>query len=61
MLAVLAVEAGISMWRGQLLVGKHEGDMLHLLEIVFRMADGEWPHLDFMTPIGFMAFAGIQL
>ncbi|MBS8225907.1 hypothetical protein DYI42_06630 [Vannielia litorea] len=49
------------MWRGQLLVGKHEGDMLHLLEIVFRMADGEWPHLDFMTPIGFMAFAPIAL
>ena len=49
------------MWRGQLLVGKHEGDMMHLLEIVFRMADGEWPHLDFMTPIGFMAFAPIAL
>ncbi|MBY6048171.1 hypothetical protein [Vannielia litorea] len=61
LLAVLAVEAGLAMWRGQLLVGKHEGDMLHLLEIVFRMADGEWPHLDFMTPIGFMAFAPIAL
>ncbi|MFY0635050.1 MAG: hypothetical protein JXQ91_14650 [Vannielia sp.] len=61
LLAVLAVEAGLAMWRGQLLVGKHEGDMLHLLEIVFRMADGEWPHVDFMTPIGFMAFAPIAL
>ncbi|SIN79991.1 DUF2029 domain-containing protein [Vannielia litorea] len=61
LLAVLAVEAGIALWRGQLLVGKHEGDMLHLLEIVFRMADGEWPHLDFMTPIGVMAFAPISL
>ncbi|QDC08902.1 hypothetical protein FHY55_06440 [Oceanicola sp. D3] len=61
LLAVLVIQAGIAAWRGELLVGKHEGDTLHLLEIVFRMSEGEWPHLDFMTPIGFMAFAPIAL
>jgi len=58
---VLAVEAGLSLARGALFVGKHEGDMLHLLEITFRMVDGEWPHLDFATPIGVLAFAPIVL
>ena len=61
LLVLLAVLAGLTMARGGLLVGKHEGDMLHLLDIVFRMADGEWPHLDFMTPIGVLAFAPIAL
>lgn len=61
LLGVLAVAAALSVARGALYLGKHEGDMLHLLEIVFRMADGEWPHLDFMTPIGVLAFAPIAL
>ena len=39
--------------RGALVIGKHEGDTLHLADIVLRMADfGQIPHLDFMTPIG---------
>ncbi|MBD3786457.1 MAG: hypothetical protein IE922_05720 [Sphingomonadales bacterium] len=39
--------------RGALVVAKHEGDTLHLADVVLRMADfGQLPHLDFMTPIG---------
>ena len=52
---------GISLLKGDFLIAKHEGDTLHLLQIVFRIADGEWPHLDFMTPIGFLAFWPIAI
>ena len=53
---VIAALGGIAVTKGSFFIAKHEGDTLHLLQIVFRMADGEWPHLDFMTPIGIMAF-----
>lgn len=42
---------------GGFFIGKHEGDTLHLLEILMRMEAGEIPHLDFMTPIGVLAFS----
>ncbi|MEL7117621.1 MAG: hypothetical protein AAGP08_18885, partial [Pseudomonadota bacterium] len=58
-LVVIAGMGGIALLKGGFYVAKHEGDTLHLLQIVFRMADGEWPHLDFMTPIGVLAFAPI--
>ncbi|MFT6223845.1 MAG: hypothetical protein ACJA1F_001691 [Paracoccaceae bacterium] len=48
-----------TLWPGAFFIGKHEGDALHLLEIIFRMEAAERPHLDFMTPIGVMAFAPI--
>jgi len=54
--AVIVAMCGTALLKGGLYLGKHEGDTLHLLEIVFRMADGQWPHLDFMTPIGALAF-----
>jgi len=50
---------GVALAKGGFHIAKHEGDTLHLLQILFRMADGEWPHLDFMTPIGIMAFLPI--
>ena len=56
LVAVIAALGGVAVLKGGLYIAKHEGDTLHLLQIVFRMADGEWPHLDFMTPIGIMAF-----
>jgi len=31
------------------------------MQIVFRMADGQIPHLDFMTPIGALAFWPIAM
>ena len=59
--AVIVAICGASLLKGGLYIGKHEGDTLHLIEIVLRMAAGEWPHLDFMTPIGALAFAPIVL
>lgn len=61
LIAVWTVLAAAALAKGGFFLAKHEGDTLHLLQIVFRMADGEWPHLDFMTPIGFFAFAPIVL
>lgn len=61
LVAVWAILGGVALAKGGLYLTKHEGDTLHLLQIVFRMADGEWPHLDFMTPIGILAFAPIVL
>lgn len=56
LIAVFAAMAAGAVLKGGLYVGKHEGDTLHLMQIVFRMADGQVPHLDFMTPIGALAF-----
>ena len=57
--AIMAILGAVAVAKGGFYVAKHEGDTLHLLQIVFRMADGEWPHLDFMTPIGLLAFLPI--
>ena len=43
--------------KGGFFVGMHEGDTLHLLDMMMRMAQGQWPHLDFMTPLGVLAIA----
>lgn len=59
MAVLLAVYAGLTFAKGGFYIGKHEGDTLHLLQMMFRMQQGEWPHLDFMTPIGILAFAPI--
>ncbi|MCY1126998.1 hypothetical protein OU426_09035 [Frigidibacter sp. RF13] len=61
LLAVVLVMGGLPFLKGAFYIGKHEGDTLHLAEIVLRMAAGEWPHLDFMTPIGLFATAPIAL
>ncbi len=54
--AVIVAICGVTLLKGGLLLGKHEGDTFHLIAIVFRMAEGQWPHLDFVTPIGALAF-----
>lgn len=59
--AVIVAICGVSLLKGGLYIGKHEGDTLHMLEIIFRMAAGEWPHLDFVTPIGALAAAPVVL
>ena len=56
----LAAWAGALMGKGGFFIDMHEGDTLHLLDMVMRMAAGEWPHLDFMTPIGVLAIAPIS-
>ncbi len=61
MFFVVLALGGLPFLKGGFYLGKHEGDALHLAEIVLRMADGQWPHLDFMTPIGILAMAPIAL
>ncbi|MCB2159989.1 MAG: hypothetical protein KDD95_17150, partial [Rhodobacteraceae bacterium] len=56
-LIVIAVLGGVALAKGGFYLGMHEGDAIHLAEIVLRMADGQWPHLDFMTPLGVLSAA----
>lgn len=61
LIVILVALSGVSILKGGLYVGKHEGDTMHLMQIVFRMAEGQVPHLDFMTPIGALAFWPIAM
>lgn len=58
---LIIVLGGLPLLKGAFYLEKHEGDTLHLAELVLRMARGEWPHLDFMTPIGVLAIAPIAV
>ncbi len=61
LLLVWGVLALITGLQGGFYFGKHESDTLHLIQIVTRMANGDLPHLDFMTPIGIGALAPISV
>ncbi|MDA9207478.1 hypothetical protein N9O61_01195 [Octadecabacter sp.] len=61
LILILVAMGGVTVLKGGLYIGKHEGDTLHLMQIVFRMADGQTPHYDFMTPIGALAFWPIAM
>ena len=61
LIAVLCLFGGLPFAKGALYIAQHEGDTLHLADIVFREVQGQWPHLDFMTPIGLLATAPITL
>ncbi len=60
-LAVMIVLSGALLAKGGLYIKQHEGDTLHLLQILLRMTDGQIPHLDFVTPIGILAFSPIVI
>ena len=56
MAALVAVLAGLALGSGVFIAGKHEGDTLHLADLVLRMAEaGQIPHFDFMTPLGILS------
>lgn len=59
-LAMIALFGGVTLFKGGVFIEKHEGDAYQLIEMVLRVADGQRPHLDFMTPIGFLALAPIS-
>jgi hypothetical protein len=61
MAIALIVFGGAPLLKGAFYLGKHEGDAMHLADLVLRMVDGQWPHLDFMTPIGVLAIAPIAI
>lgn len=58
---IVVAMCGVALLKNGLFLSKHEGDTFHMLDIVFRMAQGQWPHRDFVTPIGVFAFAPITL
>ena len=59
LIATLIVFGGLGVMPGAFHVGQHEGDTFHFVQIVMRMASGEVPHIDFMTPIGALALAPV--
>ena len=61
MAAAVILFGGAPLLKGAFYLGKHEGDAMHLADLVLRMAEGQWPHLDFMTPIGVLAIAPIAI
>jgi len=59
--ALIVAFCGAALLKGGFYIGKHEGDTFHLMQIIFRIEQGQVPHRDFMTPIGVLAFAPIAL
>ncbi len=59
MLIFFAVEVALLMLPSRLMITAHEGDLMHMLDVTMRMASGEMPHLDFMTPIGILGFTPV--
>ncbi|MEM7718064.1 MAG: hypothetical protein AAF222_02600 [Pseudomonadota bacterium] len=41
---------------GHLVITSHWGDAMHLVDILDRMSHGQKPHIDFVTPLGELAF-----
>ena len=56
LVTLIVIFAGAGLAKNGLYIGRHEGDTAHMVEIVLRMVSGQVPHLDFSTPIGFLAF-----
>ncbi|MEL6205051.1 MAG: hypothetical protein AAFR47_07040 [Pseudomonadota bacterium] len=56
---IWAIWSAVLMAPGEVRVDLHEGDMLHLADLVLRMAQGLWPHIDYMTPLGVAGIAPI--
>ncbi|MBL4806703.1 MAG: hypothetical protein JKY31_05355 [Rhodobacteraceae bacterium] len=61
LIALTLLEAALTLLPGRLLITGHEGDLLHMIDAGLRMADGELPHLDFMTPIGILGIAPVAV
>lgn len=59
--ALFAAYAVLLVLPGGLFLTTHDGDTLHMIAIVERMAQGQVPHRDFMTPIGALAFFPIAV
>ncbi len=56
LIGIVVVFGGVQLAKGGLYIDRHEGDALHLIEILRRMEHGQWPHLDFVTPLGVAGF-----
>lgn len=57
---LIVLMGGAMLLNGGLYIAKHEGDTIQLADMVLRMTEaGQWPHLDFSTPIGILALAPV--
>nr|WP_323777343.1 hypothetical protein [Amylibacter sp.] len=59
LIGLLAVLAMMRSNSGAVLIMSFDGDAIHMAQIVLRMQAGQVPHLDFLTPLGAMAFLPI--
>ncbi|MEM9428213.1 MAG: hypothetical protein AAGA32_01790 [Pseudomonadota bacterium] len=50
--SVWLAAAAILLLPDGLYITGHDGDLIHMLDLVARWAEGERPHIDFMTPLG---------
>lgn len=58
-LFIIGILVGLPWLKGGLYLDSHEADVFHLLDVSFRMVEGQMPHLDFVTPLGILAFLPI--
>ncbi len=56
LIGIVAIYAALLLLKGQVFLTSQEGDAMHLMDIILRMAEGQRPHLDFPTPLGIAAF-----
>ena len=56
-----AALASLQLLPGALYIDAHEGDAHHMLDVLFRLLDGERQHIDFVTPLGVLVFLPIAL
>ena len=56
LVALVIFETAVLLLPGRILIDAHEVDVLHAVNAVLRMSEGERPHIDFVTPLGPMAF-----
>lgn len=60
LLLFITVFGGAPLLKGGLFLDANEGDSFHLLDILLQIDMGLRPHLDFSTPLGFLAFLPIS-
>ncbi|QFU07398.1 hypothetical protein PARPLA_01079 [Rhodobacteraceae bacterium THAF1] len=60
-LGLIVVMTGLGLWTGGLYATRYEGDMLHLVDMILRVAAGDIPHRDFMTPLGILSVWPISI
>ena len=61
LVALLIVEAAVLLLPGHLAISGHEVDVLHATEAAIRLSMGQLQHIDFLTPLGILAFKPISV
>ncbi len=61
LICVVAVQAVLLLFPGHLAISGHEVDVLHATEAAMRLSLGQLQHIDFLTPLGVLAFEPIAV